>query len=277
MKRTAPFIRWAGGKIWLVPFVQELIKDLSYNNYHEPFMGGASIFFSMEHPHKSYLSDINKELVEAFCAIRDNPARVIGYLKELKNDKDSYYSIREYVPRGKYQRAARFIYLNTFSFNGIYRVNKEGKYNVPYGYREGMTIDYDKLMEVSEKLQDAVIEYQDFEKSKEKIQEGDLVFLDPPYTVSQKSNSMFIKYNPKLFSLDDQHRLARLIDHIREKKAYYIMTNAADEVIKEIFKNKGNLIIMERNSLIGGKKAYRGMVQEYIFTNLPVKGANHEN
>ncbi len=277
MAQMTTFIRWAGGKNWLVPYVQELVKDLEYNNYHEPFMGGASVFFSIEPPHKSFLSDVNSELVEAFCSVRDNPKRVIGYLKEYKVDSDSYYAIRESSPRGKYQRAARFLYLNTYSFNGIYRVNQQGKYNVPYGHRENVSINYDRLLEASERLKNVEVKCQDFETSKELIQQGDLVFLDPPYTVSKEANSMFIKYNSKLFSLDDQYRLARLVDYIIDQGAYFILTNAAHEKILEIFQGKGRLITQERNSLIGGKKAYRGKVQEFIFTNIPEKGADDEN
>lgn len=277
MAQMTTFIRWAGGKNWLVPYVQELVKDLEFNDYHEPFMGGASVFFSIDTTQRSFLSDMNSELVEAFCAVRDNPTRVISYLKEYSVNEESYYAIRESAPRGKYQRAARFLYLNTYSFNGIYRVNKNGRYNVPYGHRENISINYERLLEASEKLQNAEIKCQDFDASRDAIKQGDLVFLDPPYTVSKDANSMFIKYNSKLFSLDDQYRLASLVDHIIEQGAFFILTNAAHEKILEIFNGKGRLITQERNSLIGGKKAFRGKVQEYIFTNIPEKGIDDEN
>ena len=277
MAQMTTFIRWAGGKNWLVPYVQELVKNLDFNDYHEPFMGGASVFFSIDTPQRSFLSDVNSELVEAFCAVRDNPTRVISYLKEYSVDEDSYYTIRESAPRGKYQRAARFLYLNTYSFNGIYRVNKYGRYNVPYGHRENISINYERLLEASDKLKNVEIKCQDFDASRDTIKQGDLVFLDPPYTVSKDANSMFIKYNSKLFSLDDQYRLASLVDHIIEQGAFFILTNAAHEKILEIFDGKGRLITQERNSLIGGKKAFRGKVQEYIFTNISEKGIDDEN
>ena len=124
MATITSFIRWAGGKSWFIPYVSELIEGLDYNNYYEPFMGGASIFFSLDIPQNGYLSDLNEELVGAFCAVRDNPQQIIKYLKEYKTDEDSYYSIRATEPKGKYQKAARFLYLNATSFNGIYRVNK---------------------------------------------------------------------------------------------------------------------------------------------------------
>ena len=271
MARISSFIRWAGGKSWLVPFVQDLVSELEYINYHEPFMGGASIFFALDEPHKSYLSDMNPELINAFLCVRDNPQRVISYLSDYKNDEESYYLIRKSEPQGKYQRAARFLYLNTYSYNGLYRVNKQGKYNVPYGYRTNITIDYDRILRVSEKLKNAELKNQDFAAAKENIQKKDLVFLDPPYVVPKESPEMFIKYNQTLFSLNDQYRLAEMVDWINEKGAFFILTNAYDETILNIFQNRGNgrVIKQERASLIGGKKAYRGKIQEYIFTNIP--------
>ena len=267
MANITSFIRWAGGKSWLVPYVSNLIEDLDYNDYYEPFMGGASIFFSLNIPNKGCLSDINDELVNTFCAVRDNPQRIIKYLKQYKLDAESYYLIRASEPTGKYQKAARFLYLNANSFNGLYRVNKQGKYNVPYGQKE-VTVNYQRLIDVGQKLKGLEIICQDFEDIKFKIKKGDFIFLDPPYTVS-KEDTGFVGYNSTWFSLDDQRRLAALIDHINEVGAYYIMTNAAHQTILEIFKDRGRMVTLERNSLIGGKKSFRGKVQEYIYTNIP--------
>ena len=279
MARNKSFIRWAGGKSWLVPFVETLIDGLDFNNYHEPFMGGASIFFALEIPGDSFLSDINNELINAFSAVRDDPKRVIEVLSQYSNDEQSYYLIRSSEPKEKYQRAARFLYLNAYSFNGLYRVNNQGKFNVPYGYRKGFSIDYKRILSVSEKLKKADLRVQDFGDSKKIIKPGDLVFLDPPYVVPKESSDIFIKYNEILFSLDDQYRLADLIDWIDNHRAFFILTNAYDDTILNIFQNRGNgrVITRERTSLIGGKKAYRGTIQEYIFTNIPEKGINHEN
>ena len=147
MAKMASFIRWAGGKSWLVPFVQELIEGLDYNNYFEPFMGGASIFFSIHPPHQSFLSDINKELVNTFQAVRDNPQKVIEYLKELVPNEETYYQVRSTIPHGRYRQAARFLFLNANSFNGLYRVNIRGEYNVPYGKKDAY-VDYVRLEEI---------------------------------------------------------------------------------------------------------------------------------
>lgn len=267
MAPITSFIRWAGGKSWLVPYVTELTKNLEYNNYYEPFMGGASIFFSLDIHNNGCLSDINSELVNAFCAVRDNPKKIIQYLKEYQYDEENYYIVRASEPKGKYQKAARFLYLNANSFNGIYRVNKSGKYNVPYG-KKAVYVNYNRLIEVGKKLRNLEIICQDFADIAPKIQVGDLVFLDPPYTVS-KEDTGFVGYNSTWFSLDDQRRLATLIDQINTVGAYYIMTNAAHETIIEIFRGRGRMVTLERNSLIGGKNSFRGKVQEYIFTNIP--------
>ena len=267
MVQNISFIRWAGGKSWLVPYVQDLILDIEYNNYFEPFMGGASIFFSIEKKNQAFLSDLNQELVNAFIEVRDNVDTVVKHLKKYGSDSDSYYKIRAFEPVENAEKAARFLYLNATSYNGLYRVNKQGKYNVPYGQRE-VKYNFERLYDVHQKLQGVEINHWDFDEIRSHIKPGDLIFLDPPYTVSRKENG-FIAYNATLFSLDDQYRLGELIDFIQEQGAYYILTNAAHETIMKIFENRGRTVTLERNSLIGGKNAFRGKVQEYIFTNIP--------
>lgn len=267
MAQNMSFIRWAGGKSWLVPYVQNLIQDLEYNNYFEPFMEGASIFFSIKKKNKCSLSDLNAELVNAFVEVRDNVDAVTKYLKSYSSDSDSYYRIRALEPTIETEKAARFLYLNATSYNGLYRVNKQGKYNVPYG-QKNIKYNFERLYDVHQKLQGVCLNNWDFDEIRPYVETGDLIFLDPPYTVSRKENG-FIEYNATLFSLDDQIRLAKLIDFIQERGAYYILTNAAHETIWEIFKDRGRTVTLERNSLIGGKNAFRGKVQEYIFTNIP--------
>ncbi len=269
MTQITSFIRWAGGKSWLVPYVKELTEGLNYNNYFEPFMGGASIFFSLDNPHDSYLSDINSELVNTFCAVRDDPTKIIEQLKKYRSDEESYYQIRSENPKNIYKSAARFLYLNANSFNGIYRVNRQGQYNVPYGKQE-KTVNCERLKEISIKLQNVNIQCHDFCDIRDLIQGGDLVFLDPPYTVSNKKNDYFIQYNQKLFSLDDQRRLVSLIEHIVNQNAWFILTNAHNQTIYDIFSgiDGTRTIERERKSLIGGRAAFRGNVKEYIFTNI---------
>lgn len=269
MSNIQPFIRWAGGKSWLISHLNSIIKNLDYRNYYEPFLGGGAIFFSLQPRHNSYLSDINSELIDSYISIRDNPNEVIEILKSYTNSESEYYRIRALEPKNTIERTARFLYLNQTSFNGLYRVNRQGKYNVPYGFRQNWKYDYERLHIASQELQRVKINCEDFSKKKYRIKEGDLVFLDPPYTVSHNNNG-FIEYNQKLFSLEDQKRLSKYIDFIKRKGAYYILTNAAHNSIREIFSKDGDsLTPLDRHSLIGGKNAKRSLISEFIFTNIP--------
>lgn len=275
MPHIEPFIRWAGGKTWLVPFMAELTRDLEYKNYYEPFLGGAAVFFSLTPPKHAYLSDINPELIDTYMAIRDIPNDVIQALQLLKNTEEDYYRIRKAEPTDLAERAARFLYLNQTSFNGLYRVNNRGEYNVPYGYRKKLNYDMKRIRNAGEKLQGVRLECSDFAARKYCVKAKDLVFLDPPYTVSHNQNG-FIKYNQNLFSIEEQYRLSAYIDYIRKKGAYYVLTNAAHEKILEIFNKGDRIITLNRNSLIGGKNSKREKISEYIFTNIPEGGQSNE-
>lgn len=275
MPTIEPFVRWAGGKTWLIPHMPTIVGDLHIEHYHEPFLGGGAIYFSMEHAKRSYLSDANSQLINTYIQVRDNPEELIEFFMQLPNTEDDYYRIRsEITGDDTVENAARFLYLNQTSYNGLYRVNREGRYNVPYGFRANWVYDPERIRVASLRLQNTRISTGDFEVNKYRIKENDLVFLDPPYTVSHNNNG-FIAYNQKLFSLEDQQRLKRFIEYIKAKGAFYILTNAAHETIREIFLTQGDRIVeLQRNSLIGGRNAARAAISEYIFTNIPE--VNHE-
>jgi DNA adenine methylase len=275
MPTIEPFVRWAGGKTWLISHIPELLGDLHIEHYHEPFLGGGAIFFSLDHTKKSYLSDANPQLINTYIQVRDNPETLIEEFQQFRNTEEDYYRIRSEITQADtVENAARFLYLNQTSYNGLYRVNREGRYNVPYGFRTTWVYDVERIRAASEKLQNTRIVAGDFESNKYRIKPNDLVFLDPPYTVSHNNNG-FIAYNQNLFSLEDQLRLKRFIEYVKRKGAYYILTNAAHETIREIFLTQNDRIIeLRRNSLIGGKHAVRAEISEYIFTNIPE--VNHE-
>ena len=265
-KIARPFLRWAGGKTWLVNFVLSLTKGLEINNYHEPFLGGGAIFFALQ-PNRSFLSDMNEELIRTYVAVREHPDKVVSTLRTFSNDSECYYQVRSTILEDDFYMAARFIFLNQTSFNGLYRVNKQGSYNVPYGNRIIDFIREDRLMALSELLHKANLQYGDFSICENNICKNDLVFIDPPYTVSHNKNG-FIKYNQNLFSLEDQYRLSLFIDQIKSKDAFYILTNAAHKTIQEIFDKNDVVYTLNRHSTIGGNQAKRGHVDEYIFTNI---------
>jgi DNA adenine methylase len=263
-----PFLRWAGGKSWFVKYIYKYLPKNGFNNYHEPFLGGGAIFFFLN-PKIAYLSDLNEELIETYIEIRENVEGVIKVLKRFKNNEDYYYYIRDdKMFKGSAGKAARFIYLNQTSFNGLYRVNLKGKYNVPFGFRSKNFIQTENLRLASIALQGINIFKSDFVDTIGNIKQNDLVFLDPPYTVSHYNNG-FIKYNSKLFSEEDQRKLADFIHAIKEIGAYYILTNADHEQVYKIFKINGDRNrTEERASLIGGKNAKRGIYKEAIYTNI---------
>lgn len=265
-KIAKPFLRWAGGKRWLKKEITELIDINNYKNYHEPFIGGGAILFHLK-PKNAFISDSNKELIDTYLAIKEDPAYVIKRLKEFKKDKESYYKIRSQIFNNVFDKAAKFIFLNQMSFNGIYRVNANGGYNVPYGNREKHEFDFENIFLVSDFLKNAIVKHCDFEESLNNVQRGDLVFLDPPYTIAHNLNG-FVQYNQKIFSLEDQYRLSDAINKIKEKGAFYILTNAAHAKVKEIFNKEDDTIKeISRTSVVGGKNSVRGQYSEYLFTN----------
>ncbi|RGK21357.1 DNA adenine methylase [Bacteroides intestinalis] len=267
-----PFLRWAGGKRWLIKHLPGLLPK-QFNDYHEPFLGGASIFLYLKScnliQNHSFLSDFNSDLINVYKQLQNNSQEIINLLKTYKNERDFYYSIRAVRPQNEIEKAAIFIYLNRTSYNGIYRVNRDGLYNVPFGYRNGKNLlDCSNFSRISDLLsQNVTFQASDFEIVRENIKPYDLVFLDPPYTVAHENNG-FIQYNQQIFSWDDQKRLADLLKFISTSNAYFILTNAAHVSIAELFNGLGNLHVVQRPSTIGGKGAKRTKVNEYVFTNV---------
>lgn len=264
-----PVLRWAGGKRWLMPRIPEVLRDLTYNAYHEPFLGGASVFLGLAPPGAAYLSDLNAELIETYEQVRDDADAVADRLALHVNTSEHYYNVRASRPVDPAKRAARFIYLNQTSFNGVHRVNLKGEYNVPFGWRPSPKIpDREHLRALAGRLEGVHLWSGDFEECLINVKEGDLVFLDPPYTVAHNHNG-FVKYNQHLFSFADQGRLSSLIDRIRTLGAFYVMTNAAHASIAQLFDKGERRLSVRRRNVVGGTAAERGTAMEYLFTNAP--------
>ncbi|GAA4953045.1 DNA adenine methylase [Algibacter agarivorans] len=265
-KQAKPFLRWAGGKKWLLKYLENMIEMDKYNAYHEPFIGGGSVFFKFS-PKTSFISDSNEWLIETYNSIKENPTEIIKYLEKFSKEKEDYYKIRGRNYTNQFKKSAQFIYLNQMSFNGIFRVNLSGKYNVPYGNRSKYNFDCENIISVSSALKNTKIKHSDFSNTIDNVKKGDLVFLDPPYTITHNLNG-FVQYNQKIFSLEDQYKLAEMIQEIKNKEAFYILTNAAHKKVKEIFDDTDTLLEISRASVIGGKGAKRGKYSEYLFTNI---------
>lgn len=259
-----PFLKWAGGKRWLV---KKLIGKLpsNYNRYFEPFLGAGTVFFAIK-PNKAYLSDINEELILTFNQIKTNVSEVIRHLKRFPRNEEAYYLQRDAKLTSEAKLAARFIFLNKTCWNGLYRVNRAGKFNVPYGYKGRVKVfDEDNLLRASRSLANATIKSCGFVQALRDCQKGDLVYLDPPYTVAHENNG-FIKYNSKIFSWDDQINLAKLFQELNKRGCYVIMSNAYHKSILNLYR-KFNFETLQRQSLIACRSTARRMVDELVITN----------
>lgn len=264
---TLPFLRWAGSKKCLLSDIKRYLPA-EYNNYYEPFMGSGALFFSISQENRAfYLSDLNQRLMNVYIQIRDNVDDVIGMLKAYKNEEQFYYYIRKKEVGSLIEEAAIFIFLNKTCYNGLYRVNSKDEFNVPYGRRKNVDyISEEVLKKASIALRNVHLDYWDFENTFAKIQKNDLVFIDPPYTTAHNDNG-FIEYNQKIFDWNDQIRLHDYIKRLHDIGAYFILTNAAHQSIRELYSDICEPIELERRSHIGGKNSYRGIVKEYLFVN----------
>lgn len=263
-----PIVRWAGGKRWLLPTLRDLVAKTTAHNLIEPFLGGAASALGLGSFQRMELADLNGELVAMYKAVRDQPDQVFATYSAWQNTSDQYYSLREESSKEPVRAAARFLYLNHTSFNGIYRVNRQGKYNVPYGRRPNLTLPtHDHLKAASQRLKCAALEVGDFEIAINKAMAGDFLFIDPPYTVAHNNNG-FIKYNQHLFSFDDQIRLAKSIARAIDRGAYFALTNAAHSSIRETFGHLGRIVELDRKNTVGGVAAERGRTSELLFTNI---------
>ena len=160
--QSRAFLRWAGGKTWLARQSEQIFGQLDFACYHEPFVGGGSFFFSLDGAQQAYLSDKNEALIEVYQCLKDDHKRVIESMRILNNTEEEYYRVRALIPDCRFDRAAQFIFLNQTSFNGLYRVNLKGVYNVPYGHRSKNFLDEDALItagECSPKLRSNVLRF----------------------------------------------------------------------------------------------------------------------
>lgn len=262
--RLLPFLKWAGGKRWLVRDHIDLFPK-TYNQYIEPFLGGGSIFFALR-PSKAILADSNARLIEAYIQIRDNPKYIAKLLRQhqARHSDSYYYSVRKRIhPRSAAQRAAQFIYLNRTCWNGLYRVNLKGQFNVPRGTKSSVLLNTDDFDSLSVALQGTEILTQDFAVTLSRAGPGDFVYIDPPYTVKHKFNA-FIKYNENIFSWEDQIRLRDEVKLAADRGARVAVSNADHDSIRKLYSDIGVQITITRQSIIAANRRSRGSVDELL-------------
>lgn len=261
--KARPFIKWVGGKRQLLPeLVARMPKE--FGTYHEPFVGGGALFFEVR-PKMAVLSDVNVRLVRTYRGVRDHVDEVVGLLKTYPNDKLFFL-----VMRGKNidagtdaEVAAWFIYLNKTCFNGLYRVNKKGVFNVPFGdFKNPAICDEDNLRACSEALQDTVIENGDFCRVLLRALPGDFVYMDPPY-VPLSATSSFTSYTAQGFGLQEQERLRDVARLLKERGAHVLLSNSSAGMVRELYKDFVVEEVMAKRS-VNCQGTGRGKIAELL-------------
>ena len=267
-----PFVKWAGGKRQLLDrIIPKMPKKI--NRYYEPFLGGGAVFLANDFTFAT-INDVNEELINAYRQIRDCPAEVIKSLNELDNlvvngEKDFYYKVRVDYNNKMLSRcfdvemAALFIFINKHCFNGLYRVNSKGLFNVPYNNSIKASFNSDNIFEVSEKLSNVEILCGDFELACEKCNSGDFVFFDSPYAPLNATS--FEDYTKEGFSKEDHIRLSNLYKRLTQKGVYCMLTNHNTPLVRELYKEFG-IEVVDVNRFINSNGSKR-KGQEVIITN----------
>lgn len=260
-----PFLKWAGGKRWLFESGQFTLPPIT-GRYIEPFLGGGAVFFENQ-PKNGILSDANRRLIELYIVIRDELEEFEKNLqKHAKlHSKEYYYRVRSQRPRKPATRAAQFLYLNRTCWNGLYRENLKGQFNVPIGTKHTVIFESDDFPAWSRALHGTQLVHRDFEVAIDEAQSGDFVFVDPPYTVRHNMNG-FVKYNQEIFAWADQIRLRNALLRASKRGASFAMTNADHESIRELYAGFGVQRQLGRHSVLAGKSANRAYSTELLIT-----------
>jgi DNA adenine methylase len=267
-----PFLRWAGGKQNLVnDLIRYLPSENFVNRYFEPFLGAGSMFFATNY-NKCYLSDINKDLINTYKAIKKQPINIAVRLKKhnkyFQNDIKYYYKVRDKfnsdLESNTIKQAARFIFLIHSSFNGIYRVNKQGKYNVPVGKLNPSLPDEKKLTTISEKLKGNYLSSKSYGKIISYVKQNDFIYLDPPYP-PLNGTAYFQHYTKDKFPIKSQKEVALFAKKLDAIGCYVMISNADTKKIRDIYKG-WNLIQLEATRFVSCKKK-RIKINELVITN----------
>lgn len=279
-KAPSPFLKWAGGKrrlthLLITAFPEDF--DPKKNRFFEPFLGGGALTFALGNRQSDvyvpgrnlHLNDANPDLVNAYKIIRDDVEALVSELKKFEklNDADSFYAIRATSYTDKIQQAARFIYLNKTCFNGLWRVNSKGEFNVPFGrYKNPNILDKPNLELCSDRLQKAKISHSNFTKAVAKASEGDVVYFDPPYIPLTKT-AAFSQYAKEDFGVKDQELLAHTVGELTSKGVRVLLSNSDTPLTRQIFGKQLKLRQVLVARTISANASTRKSVHEVIGTN----------
>lgn len=277
---VVPVLKWVGGKRQLLPEIQKYMPKITENTmYYEPFVGGGAVLFDVQ-PDKAVINDVNHDLIDVYKVIKDNVDELISELEKEKysNTSESFYNIRELDRQPKkyhnltgIQKAARILYLNKTCYNGVYRVNSIGEFNVPFGkYKNPKIVNEEGLRAVSRYFNNADITFLsgDFESAVNGIKKGSVVYFDPPYAPISKTSN-FTGYNESGFGEEQQKRLKRLCDRLTDKGVHILLSNSDCEFIRELYADteKYEIISVKAKRAINSNGNSRGEVNEVLVKN----------
>lgn len=280
MIKGKPFVKWAGGKRQIIDKLKQYIPT-NFNCYYEPFIGGGALFFELS-PKKAVINDSNKELMNVYQVLcnHDKYTKMCKVLNqyEANHSEEQYYEIRNkdkeksFSRLSDYKKAARTLYLNKSCFNGLYRVNSKGEFNVPFNKNKKVnTYDGENLLTIHMYLtmNDITIQCMDFEESVKTAKKGDFVYFDPPYDSDTKT---FNSYTEEGFGKKEQNRLAKVFKELDKKGVYIMLSNHNTTLVNELYKDY-HIHIIEAKRSINSKGNKRGNVEEVIITNYEVNNS----
>ena len=272
-KLCQPFLKWAGGKRQLLPVINELIPE-NYSTYYEPFVGAGAVLFDMQ-PKKAVINDANEELINVYRVIKNNIDELIIDLKEHINEEDYYYDVRKIDRTEKYKnmsdikKASRILYLNKTCYNGLFRVNQQGEFNVPFGrYKNPNIVNEETLRAVHDYLNnnDVRILNVDFEEAIKYMRKEAFVYFDPPYHPISDTSS-FTGYTTDGFDAKDQKRLKKLCDSLDERGCRFLLSNSSADLIIDLYQDDYTLDFVDANRSINSKGDSRGEIKEVLVRN----------
>ncbi len=267
-----PFLKWAGGKRQLVNDLIQYMPE-KYQTYYEPFLGGGALFLRLQ-PNQAIVNDSNSELINCYCIVRDSLNELIDELRKYKNDEEYYYEVRRWDRRKDYQlktpvqKAARIIFLNKTCYNGLFRVNSQGQFNVPFGrYKKPNILDEAVLKAVSDYLKAAQIEIlnTDFAEAVKKANKNDFIYFDPPYDPIS-STSSFTGYDVNGFDRHQQKRLKEVVDELNSRNCKVLLSNAHTDFIIDLYKDYKQVKVSATRA-INSNASRRGKVDEVLVMN----------
>jgi len=275
---ATPFVKWAGGKGQLLQQYEPLFP-ITFRDYFEPFVGGGAVFFFLHSQGRlrggATLSDSNEELMNCYRVIRDHVDELVEKLWEhdaQKMDKDYYYKVRKWDRDGRIEnmsaaeRAARTIFLNRTCYNGLYRVNSKGQFNVPYGrYKNPTVCDEQNLRAASQALQGVDLYTEDFERCLKRVKPGDFVYFDPPYHPLSATSS-FTSYTKEDFGEEEQRRLARVFQKLEQRGCKVMLSNSDTPLVWKLYEDY-RIGRVEANRAISCKASTRKGVTELVILN----------